>query len=304
MRAVILGAGAMGAIFGAAIQRGGGQATLLDVNEELVAAINKLGLFVDAEDGSECVRIAATTEAPDEPVDLVVVCVKCYHTRAAAQLVSKAVGPDTVIASLQNGWGNGEALAAEFPSSRLVVGVTYNSGTVTGLGRVAHTGKGVTVVGPYDGLDLADARRVSEALAAGGLDVHVDGAIRQEIWKKLILNAATLPTAAVTGLTAGELGRPGHMLDLVDVVTREAVAVARAQGHSIDVDERIEVIHNLLPKVGAGKASMLQDVEVGRRTEIDVITGAVVAAADQHAIPVPVNRALYAIVEALDDRRS
>lgn len=304
MRAIAVGAGAMGAIFGAALARGGLDATLLDVDRRLVSHVRDHGLIVEDESGRQHVEIAATTVAPQTPADLVLMCVKCYHTRAAMQLVAPAVGPDTVVASLQNGWGNGDVLAETIPASRLVVGVTYNSGTVIERGHVAHTGHGTTIVGPFEGEEKHAADRVQEALAAGGLEVRTATRIRHEIWKKLILNAATLPTAAAARLTAGQLGQPGPMLDVVDAVTREAVAVARASGFDIDPDERIAVIHDVLRKVGDGKASMLQDVEARRRTEIDVITGAVVAAAERSGIPVPVNRALYAIVHALDDHHS
>lgn len=293
----------MGAVFGAAVQRGGGDAILLDVDESLVLQIREHGLVLESGEESERFSVTAVTQPPRDPVDLVLVCVKSYHTLASAQLVAPAVGSETVVASLQNGWGNGDVLAAAFPAARIVVGVTYNSATVTGLGRVAHTGRGVTIVGPYTGNEMAAAQHVRDVLVAGGLEARADQGVRQEIWKKLILNAATLPPAAVTGLTAGDLGRPGHMRDLVDAVTREAVAVAQAEGYSIDAGERIALIHDVLVKAGDGKASMLQDLEAGRKTEIDVITGAVLAAAEAHNMPAPVNRALYAIVEALDHER-
>jgi 2-dehydropantoate 2-reductase len=305
VKVIVVGAGAMGAIFGAGMTKGGLDVALLDVDPELVSHIGERGLMIDTPGGKERVAIdAATKVEAGTRADLVLMCVKCYHTRAAAELVSPAVGPETVVASLQNGWGNGDVLAEFFAPDRLVVGVTYNSGTIIERGIVAHTGRGATIVGPYEGVEVNWARRVEQALGAGGFEAGTDPRIRQEIWKKLILNAATLPTAAATGLTAGQLGRPGPMLELVDTVTREAAAVAAASGFDIDAEERIAVIHELLPKVGDGKASMLQDIEAGRRTEIEVITGAVVAAAEVNGTPVPANRTLYAIINALDDHRS
>jgi 2-dehydropantoate 2-reductase len=93
------------------------------------------------------------------------------------------------------------------------------------------------------------------------------------------------------------------MLELVDNVAREAVAVARGLGHEIDADERIAVIHEVLERVGPGKASMLQDFEANRRTEIDVITGAVVRVAAEIDIPVPLNRALLSLVIGFERSR-
>jgi 2-dehydropantoate 2-reductase len=125
--------------------------------------------------------------------------------------------------------------------------------------------------------------------------------IRTEIWKKLVLNSATLPTSALTGLTAGALGlRDDVMLELVDDIARESTAVARAQGYDIDPKERVDSINGLLERAGLGKASMLQDVEAGRRTEIDVINGAVARAAGEHGVPAPLNRAMFSLVKGYE----
>ena len=227
---------------------------------------------------------------------------KCYHTSAAAENARPLVGPDTVIASLQNGWGNGDVLAAAYPPGQVVVGVTYNSGLLQGPGRVLHPAEQPTLVGSFsDGGD--GAARLAEALESAGLATTVASPVRPEIWKKLILNAATLPASALTGMTAGALGTSQDMLDLVSETTREAVAVARALGYDIDFDERIGTILGLVEKAGPTKASMLQDVEAGRRTEIDVINGAVVRAADEVGVAVPINRALMQLIKGWETQR-
>jgi 2-dehydropantoate 2-reductase len=121
--------------------------------------------------------------------------------------------------------------------------------------------------------------------------------VRPEIWKKLVLNAATLPTAALPGMNAGALTAHAQMHDLVSATAREAVAVARALGYEIDADERVESIHALLERAASTKGSMLQDFEATRQTEIDVINGAVVRAAEQTGVDVPLNRAFVALVK-------
>ena len=152
--------------------------------------------------------------------------------------------------------------------------------------------------------DVGDGpSRLAEALESAGLTTTVASPVRPEIWKKLILNAATLPASALTGMTAGALGTSQDMLDLVSETTREAVAVAQALGYDIDFDERIATILGLVEKAGPTKASMLQDVEAGRRTEIDVINGAVVKAADETGVPVPINRALMQLIKGWETQR-
>jgi 2-dehydropantoate 2-reductase len=159
-----------------------------------------------------------------------------------------------------------------------------------------------TVVGAFTG-SSEKARPLADALTSAGLETEVADGILVEIWKKLILNAATVPTSALTGLSIAPLGEPGPMLDLVDDVAREATAVARAHGHDIDPEERVTTINSLLPGGGSGKASMLQDFEANRKSEIDVISGAIVRAAAEFDIDVPLNQALYALVKGNERAR-
>jgi 2-dehydropantoate 2-reductase len=304
MRVAVVGAGAMGSIFGARFQQGGLETVLVDVAQPLVDTINANGVTVVRGDEEQVERVPATTDpASAGTQDLVVFFVKCYHTAAAAELAAPLVGPETVVASLQNGWGNGDVLARTFDPGRIAVGVTYNSGTVLELGKVAHPGVGPTYVGPFADGSADGARQVASALEAGGLEAVVVEPIRQEIWKKLILNAATLPTAALTGMNAGALTAREEMHALVSETGREAVAVARALGYDIDPEERVEYIHGLLTKAGPTKASMLQDFEAGRRTEIDVINGAVVRAGEEQGVDVPLNRAFVALVKGWESMR-
>jgi len=299
-----VGAGAMGSIFGARLAAAGVDTLLVDVAEPLVDKINADGVTVVRGEEETTTRVPATRDpASAGPADLVVFFVKCYHTASAADAARPLVGPDTVVASLQNGWGNGDVLASVFDPGQVVVGVTYNSGTVLGVGRVAHPGVGPTYMGPYDAGSAAGAERLAAALTQGGLEAHVTAEIRTEIWKKLILNAATLPTAALTGMNAGALTAHEPMHELVSETAREATAVARALGYEIDAGERVDYIHTLLERAGPTKASMLQDFEAGRRTEIDVINGAVVRGADETGTPAPLNRALVALVKGWETMR-
>ena len=304
MRIAVVGAGAMGSIFGARFAQAGHDTVLVDVAAPLVEKLNADGVTVVRGEEETTTRVPATTDPTSVgPVDVVVFFPKCYHTAAAAELARPLVGPDTVVASLQNGWGNGDVLAEAFPAEQIVVGVTYNSGTVLELGRVSHPGVGPTTVGPFASESTAGAQRLADAVSSTGLEASVASPVRPEIWKKLILNAATLPPAALAGLAAGALTAQPDMHELVSETAREAVSVARALGYDIDPDERVSYIHGLLERAGPSKASMLQDFEAGRRTEIDVINGAVVKAADETGVPVPLNRAFVALVKGWESAR-
>lgn len=302
MTVVIVGAGAMGGTFAARLAQGGVDVAVVDVSAEIVGAITTAGLALESKEGDETVRLRATADPAElGPAGIVIFFVKAQHTAAAAQLARPLVTATTTVVSLQNGWGNADVLAGVFAPEQLVMGVTYHSATVTAPGRVAHTGRGATFIGPYvDGAPLERTGAVRDVLARGGIEAEATPRVKTEIWKKLILNAATLPTAALTRLCAGDLGQPGSTLDLVDAVAAEAVDVARAQGYAIEREERIERIHAVLAGAGKGKASMLQDVEARRKTEIEVVNGAVVRAAERLGIDVPLNRAMVALIGGLE----
>lgn len=298
MRIAVAGAGAMGSIFGISIAASGNEVLLVDVAEPIVAKATTEGLTIERDGESRTQVVEATTDpAGMDPVDLLFVFVKGYHTASAMDLCAPLVEEGTTVVSLQNGWGNADVVRRSVNDESIVVGVTNNSGTVRKLGRIAHTGVGATHLGPYvEGAGMDRAETVADVLATAGFEVDVQEQVRVEIWKKLVLNAATLPTSALTGLTAGALGKPGEMLDLVDGVAREAVEVANASGQDLDVDERVEFIHALLARAGDGKASMLQDVEAGRRTEIDTINGAVTRLGEEMAVETPLNTTMVALV--------
>ncbi len=279
----------------------------MDTAPAVVAAVEADGLILAPPDGApsgppRALRIAATAQARTVgPVEVVFFFVKAHHTAGAAAGAGALVGPQTVVVTQQNGWGNADVLAGAFPPQRLVVGVTYHSARVEGPGRVAHTARGPGFVGPYlDGGDLAPARAVAALLQGAGLETVATEQVKTEIWKKLILNTATLPTSALTRLRTGPLGQAGPLLDLVDGLARESVAVARGLGYEIGVEERLERIHATLAGGGEGKSSMLQDVEAGRKTEVEVVNGAVVRAGAGLGLPVPLNQAMLALVQGLE----
>jgi 2-dehydropantoate 2-reductase len=303
MKIAIVGAGAMGSVFGAMLVEGGQDVVLVDVARPLVAAINAHGLRIeDAAGEVRQVAVPATTEPAEVgPCDLVILFVKCYHTEAAARAVAPLLGPETPVLSLQNGWGNAPRIAAVVGEERVMAGVTYHSATVLGSGRVKHTGRGQTFVGELNGAMSDRLARVAAAFRASGIEMTPTDAVIREIWSKLSLNVCTLPTSALLRFTGGDLIGHEGTLSLMRNLLRETVAVAGAQGIALDEAERWEAITGLLRRAPASRASMLQDVENRRRTEIDVVSGAVVAAGERLGIPTPYNQAMLWLVKALEE---
>ena len=301
--AVLGGGGAMGGIFGGALSEAGEEVVLIDVAEAAVDAINQHGLQIDRKDGSSVnVRLRASSK-PDSvgPVDLIINFVKCYHTEAAIRAAAPLLGPDTAILTLQNGWGNADRIAALVGRERVLVGLTYNSGTLLAPGRVRHSGIGATYVGELDGRSTPRLEAAVAALRKAGIDTTLSARIVEEIWNKLALNVCTLPTAALLRFPAHQLIQHDGTNALMRALLAEVVAVAAAQNIALDAGERWQAIVKLLEQAIGARASMLQDVEACRQTEIDVVNGAIVDAGRRYAIATPYNEAMVWMVKSLQE---
>jgi 2-dehydropantoate 2-reductase len=302
--AVLGGGGAMGGIFGGYLARTGEDVVLIDVAQAAVDAINRNGILVEEKDGSAAtVRVKASSQPREVgPVDLVINFVKCYHTESAILAATPMLASHTSILTLQNGWGNAERIAAVVGKERVLVGLTYHSGTLLAPGHVKHSGIGATHVGEIDGKRSPRLEAAVEALRKAGIDTSLSTNILEEIWKKLALNVCTLPTAALLRFAANELIQFDGTITLMKSLLAEVVAVARAQNIALDQAERWQAITKLLEQAIGARASMLQDVEARRQTEIDVVNGAIVEAGLLHSIPTPFNCAMVWMIKALQEK--
>jgi 2-dehydropantoate 2-reductase len=298
MKVVILGSGAMGCLYGAALHRAGAQVTLVDVNAEHVAAINERGLELELRAGTELLPIPAQLPAQlIEPADLVVVFTKTFHTDAALAGIKAAIGPGTWLLSLQNGLGNDQRLAAHAASERVLVGASTLPADLIGPGKVRSHGEGGSKLYPAFGGDPAFAQQVAELLTAGGLPAALDPAIHAAIWSKAIFNAAMNPLCALTRRTPGFLGAHAESRALYGAVVEEGVAVANASGITIEAKPIHDLTEVSVTDHANHEASMLQDVKAGRRTEVDAINGAIVEAGRKVGVAAPVTETLWRLVK-------
>lgn len=304
MKIAILGAGAMGSAIGALLAKARNDVTLIDVWEEAVEAINRDGLKIQNKAGEIATHKVRAVTSPAQvagPVDLLLVFVKCYHTVDAVKSALPVLGPDSTVLSLQNGWGNGPRIAEVVGRQRVVLGVCYHSATVVGPGHVLHAGQGKTFIGEMDGAVTPRVQKIADGFKAAGLDLEASAQVLKEIWSKLALNVATLPTSSTIKLTAEKLPNTPEMQSLMRALLLEVVSVAQLQGIALDFTERWNVITGLLGKLAANtKGSMLQDVESRRRTEIDVMCGAIVEAGQRLGFATPYNNAMLWLVKALE----
>jgi 2-dehydropantoate 2-reductase len=297
VRIAIVGAGALGSAFGVGFVAAGHDVTFIDVSPALVDAVNASGItIVDGEKRSTVAVRATTDTASVAAPDLVMVFVKAYQTDSAAQMIASILGPDTVLATLQNGLGAGEVLAGRCPGSQIVYGVTYHAATVLEPGIVRHS-VGATFAGPHDGADTGGAQRLADACGDAGWSAQAMADVAPAVWKKLLMNS-TNAVAALTGMNGAAEVADLHVQRLLHDVMAETIAVAHALGHTdLDLEACVRDMNDVLRLAGEGRASMLQDFDAERRTEIDALNGAVVRAAEALQIDVPINRALYSLVK-------
>jgi len=298
MNVVIVGGGVMGRLFTGRLAAAGENVAVIDASPEVARSLNERGVWIEERDGS--VSHAATRAGTDstglESPDIVLFFVKTEHTDDAADRVAPAIEGQTAVVTLQNGFGNAEALAARFPAGQIVYGATEQGGSLAPDGHVAHAHDGDTFVGPYiDRGDMASAAMVAAVLRRAGLKAEALPDVRVPLWQKRVFGAAVLPVAALTGLRAGDLLDQG-VFGAIAALAAEAVAEANAAGCSLDLDYELHRIKSLLNKGSDAKASMLQDIEAHRLTEIDAITGAIADLATTRAATAPVCRTTTALV--------
>ncbi len=269
MRICIVGCGAVGSLFAANLaQLEDVEVWAYDTSREHVDAINANGLRLSGA-GEVVGRLRATTDAEALPLcDFGIVATKAMHTESAIRATAHAFAGGCV-ATVQNGLGNEEALAAHV--ERVIRGTTFPAGKILEPGHVQWDVKGDTTMGPYsDATPFAEVERLAAACTRGGMPTHAVQDARGPQWRKVIFNASTNPIGALTGLTHGRVCERPDLRALVSGLVDEGKAVAAAQGIVLDADPEELIDHAAKPEVAYGhKASMLQDVEARRTTEVD-----------------------------------
>lgn len=312
MKIAILGAGAMGSLFGGRLAESGEAVTLIDVNDAHLEAIRRDGLRIDDDRGERRIRTlhavrpeaanADAAAAPDTPFDLLIVFTKSLHTRAALDGVRALLTPDTFVLTLQNGLGNVETVNAFVPIERILVGVTTWPADAAGPAHVRSHGAGAIRMMTADGAARPFAAAVADALSRAGLACTLDADVWAAIWEKVAFNAALNTVCAATGCTVDQLGHHHDGPRLALAIAAETAAVARAKGIAVDGARIARNVEHAIRDHRGHRPSMLQDVLAGRRTEIDAISGKVVAAARETGVAVPHAETLLALVRLIDAR--
>jgi 2-dehydropantoate 2-reductase len=299
VKVCVVGCGAVGSLFAANLaQLEDVEVWAYDLDDAHVAAINERGLRLSGA-GDVVGQVRATTHAGTLPeCELGVVATKAMHTGAAVGAAARAL-ENASVASVQNGVGNEEAIAEHV--DKVIRGTTFPAGRIVEPGHVQWDVKGDTTLGPFEPspAPMADVVRLAEACTRAGLPTTAVPDARGPQWRKLIFNAATNPIGALTGLTHGRVCERDDLRRLVSGLVDEGKAVCAAQGIELDADPEELIDHAARPDVAYDhKASMLQDVEARRATEVDYLNGGIVRFGREHGVPTPLNEAIAALIRA------
>ena len=298
MKIAIMGAGAVGCFFGGMLARAEHDVVLIG-RAQHVEAIERDGLRLEAQSFDERIgrpHLTASTEAAAVAgADLVLFCVKSSDTESAGASIAPHLRADTLVLTLQNGVDNAERLRTVIPQD-VAAAVVYVATEMAGPGHVRHHGRGELVIEPARGSLAAE-----QALTQAGVPTEISANVRGALWAKLMVNCAYNALSAISQLPYGRLVQGTGVLDAMQDVLAECVAVARADGVTLppDVSASVSRIAETMP---GQYSSTAQDLARGKHSEIDHLNGFVVRRGAALGVATPVNRLLHALVKLIEDK--
>ncbi len=273
MRVAILGMGAIGHVVARALD---GRAELVKVD-----------------------RTKSPLREGEAPVDAAIVTTKTPGTAWAAEIASKILMPDGVALTIQNGLGNYEELVEHVGRERAAVGVIYVGAQMVN-GELRATGAGKVELGrPVATRSRMKLDELGRLLREGSMDVTVVDDAWPAVWRKVVTNAAVNPLTALIRSTNADLLADAPASRVADCIAREVARVATASGVRIGEDEAVKQWRAMAALTGVNRSSMLQDVEAGRPTEIEAISGAVAREGERRGVAAPLNQAMTLLVSSL-----
>lgn len=303
MKICIIGAGAMGSVFGGLLARAGNEVVLVDIWREQVAAVNASGLRLSGVLGELRVPVRAQETPPaGMGADVAMIWTDANATRDAANSAAAVLAPDGFAITLQNGIGNVETLIEVLGARRVAGGSSMCSAAMYGPGHAGFTHKGVTSIGEIAGGTSERIERLRAQLERAGFEAQAHPDIMTRIWTKFALNCAINALCATTGLRLAELARLPATDRLQDRVMDEILAVTAAKGLRLEYpDFRATVKEHCWSKFS--RPSMLQHIDAGKRSEIDALNARLVEEARALGVPAPYNDAVACLLKGVEHKR-
>ncbi|MGM0562119.1 MAG: ketopantoate reductase family protein [Pseudomonadota bacterium] len=302
MKIAILGAGAMGSIYGALLARNGNDIWLINHWAEHMEAVREFGLKVSGATGNWIAYPKATTDTAEPGAcDLVIVATKTRDLASALADVAPLLQEHTAVLCVQNGL-NAPRIAEEIVGrDRVLLGIAGGFGaSIPAPGHVDHTGWEIVRIAARNPEKFALARKVAQVWKDAGFNAEADPDANHMIWTKLICNSAYSAICCVTGLLIGEVAEDPHAHQVSAACAQEAWQVALASGVKLDFDDPAEYVRAFGRKIPGARPSMLLDRLAGDPSEVDDINGSVVEEGKRLGIATPVNATLVNSIHAME----
>jgi 2-dehydropantoate 2-reductase len=297
----VVGAGAVGGYFGGLLARAGAPVVMIG-RLAFVEAVKKNGLFLDTLQFQESVRVEASTELDAAGgADLVLFCVKTTDNAMTARALAPLLAPGALVLSFQNGVDNVEQIRAVAAIEALPT-VVYVAASVPEPGRVKHVGRGDLVFGPTN----EKTERATALFTRAGVPCRISENIEGELWTKLVWNCALNAVSALGRAKYGQIAASADARKVVETVVDEVLAVAHAANvHPPGLEDPKTAIagaFKIATQMAEAFSSTAQDMNRGKRTEIDSLNGFVSRRGAELGVATPVNHALYALVKLAEGR--
>jgi 2-dehydropantoate 2-reductase len=301
IKVAVLGAGAMGCLFGGLMAEKGLDVVLIDVWKDHVDAINKNGLKMDGHGGDRFIKIKATTDPSTlKPVDAIILMCKATALKTALTSSKNIIGDKTMLMSFQNGIGH-EAIMQEIAGKDKVLGgTTTQASNIIGPGHIKNHGSLPSWIGEYEGGMSDRVSNLAETFTAHNLETIAVADIKKRKWMKLFALTAIGPLSSVFNLHHTDLYITNKnqkvSRNLGKQIILETRAVAKADGVDVTEDECLEMFNKIVDSNQTNKSSMCFDILNKRKTEIEFINGAVAKIGKNHGIKTPMNDLMYNMI--------
>lgn len=302
MRIAVIGAGAMGSIYGGHLSLHN-DVYLIDTKKEIVELINKQGLKLQ-ENGENTFYYPAAMTSTDsaEPVELVILFVKSRYSHIALDSNRGIIGKDTYLMTLQNGSGHEDLLSEFVPKDHIIIGTTEDNGAILSPGHILHGGSGVTNIGMLEKDTNGFLIKLKETLDGCGFHGNIHENIQQLIWDKLFTNASLSALTGVLQVPMGFIAENKHAWSMATRLIHEAAEVAHGLGLTVDEAEITQKVRQTSLNSPKGITSIYADLCNGRPTEVDTISGSIVRASKKCGVSVPTHETIVELIHALEER--
>lgn len=290
----------MGSVYAGLFASAGHEVWAIDRWREHVEAMRSRGLRLEGKSGDRTVRVNATTDAREAgPCDLVILATKAMHVASAAQTLKALLKPETPVLSIQNGLGGPETAASILGRERVMVGVVGGFGaSMRAPGHAHHNGMELVRLGEFGGPITPRLKQVEDAWRGAGFKVRLFDDIDQLVWEKLLCNCAYSGPCGVMDVTIGQVMDDPDLSRISAACATEGYAVAKKKGVKLGFDDPVAYVREFGSKIPNARPSVLLDLLAGRKSEIEVINGAIPRVGAEVGVPAPVNETITALVRA------